>query len=836
MDDHVEAASRPKRMAAGARGVSRWSVDYSASERSIKMESVIVPKVLQELLLSLPSLPKENNGKMVTFVTQDLSNGARDADCASGDDIVTHANFLDHFPEVLNMLVMLLTRDDNPAWQLRALQALEGLLATSDANMKAKIVHCPGALTGLLVLLASDNNRDFQVRSALIIRLLATGDIETKAKISSHPGVLHGLVVSLTKDSNPSLQQNTARALSFLALGENDNVCKVLLKYVLKGTTTPLENEFDSDDLLLDCLDSSENLVAGGGLIKAKRTRDVLTNVHVQDMRLRIQRMQMEMPSLGEVLESFDTFFQDFEETLIKQEEEIQVRDQTTTIDIDIADDTGKAYPRCVGCYSLRPLLWLSRLFGKRKVAAVLEIKLDDASSHERSLGRRPEVQVRNRPLPLDTLSTLLSQVFQAKELPQQRKALRALCDRTQAPLDTKAVPFLAENPAKALKGLVNLLASPFLRGLARLALKNLVAFDREIAATTVGLLFSLMAEPNPLQEGAVWGLGSLAADSDGVKAEIVNEPGALKCLVGLLKTDTNYTVRGTTAMVLRNLAAGDGTMKAIICNYPGALDALVCSLTVDGEIIELSWNINFELQNNAALALGYLASGRRMKSMIVDHPGALAGLVTALTNLWSPALQQNAAFALGNLAGGDGLTKAIILDYPGLLLGLTFALKKDRNRSPALQQHAAFALGNLAGGFEHAKTKILDHPLVLQFVMASLNETSNPALQVNAARALGILGACGDRESDTKSKIVNNKGVREGLMLSSLNHDNLGMRRHLKWASKNLGAIKDVENMGNTKVFNDLWKSFSTPGASPPRTPPQSKPATPSRADIFGS
>lgn len=268
-------------------------------EAEIKMESVKVPKALQQLLLSLPTLPKENNGGVLcTFGTQSVSSDPTNTQRSSNG--LKNSNFVEYFPEVLEVLVMLFTRDDNPDWQLRALQALEDLVATPDAKIKAKIVDCAGALTGLLVLLANDNNHGFQARSAVIIKHLASGNCETKATISDHPGALHGLVVSLSKDSNPSLQQNAAWALGILAVGKYNCNSKIVLKSVLKGIMSTLEHETHSDDLLETL--ASRSLVTGGGVTDDLKARDcVPTHSQFHDMRLKMLRMQMEIPSVGKL-------------------------------------------------------------------------------------------------------------------------------------------------------------------------------------------------------------------------------------------------------------------------------------------------------------------------------------------------------------------------------------------------------------------------------------------------------------------------------------------------------------------------------------------------------
>lgn len=466
---------------------------------------------------------------------------------------------------------------------------------------------------------------------------------------------------------------------------------------------------------------------------------------------------------------------------------------------IDMEDDVRKAGGRRKGCHSLLPWRWPARLFSKGKVAAFPVERSHELLTND------------HQNLPLEAL---LAKAVEGNQDPrQQREALQRFCDRTQVALVSQlvAAALLAQPNPEALKGLVSLLASPSLRELAKLVLKNLADNDQAITAAIVGLLVSLTAYSNPLRESSQWGLCSLAADSDGIKAEIVNQPGALKALVALMSKDADYCIRGIAARAFRNLAAaGDGQIAATICACRGAVHGLVSSLSVEEETIEQSWKTNFELQKNAALALGHLACHRMMTAMIVTHPGTLAGLVNALTNLWSPGLQENAAFALGNLAGGDPKTKATIVRHPGALLGLTLALTKDGKRSPALLQHAAFTVGNLAEGDELTKAAIVDHPLTLHSLMVSLRENVNPALQKNAARAVGILATGG---SETKSKIVNRQGVIEGLEVSSRNHDNIGMRRHLKWASRNLGDNDDLGTMAKTRQCEELWKAFSLRG-----------------------
>ncbi|CAM6095442.1 unnamed protein product [Calypogeia fissa] len=788
------------------------------------------PKTLKE---QFASLPKDAKDMVIPLQAgQDISHHRFGSIWSSNG--ITKAEFADD-PEFLEILVRLLTWDDNPDLQLKALQIIEELVATlEDVDIKAKVVHSRRTLTALSVLLAHDDNPEFQVRSASILKYLAEGDHKTKRRLVDHPGVLHELVVSFNRDDNPPLQQTTGWALSSLASGDEHIKFKIVQKFGLKGLKTLLEDKTDPD-LQLNAVSAWRNLITDTDTIKTEMVR----YMYWQDLDNLTMGKQSQNAAEGEAYQGLGAFLQDLED-------EVQIRQEVCVKDDDKEKDNGIPMFIKEGLHSLGPrlqgVLRPGQLFKKMKSVKIHpEPEFDFNSSDDKNPNEGPEAELPIQPLPLEVLLMSKPKDLQDKDRRQLRKALRDLCDLTQAPLPAETLSSIIKHP-EALMGLVSLQANPSLRRLAGSALRSLAANDQEIKAKLICLLVSLTGYVNRLQESAIWGLGSLAAGNDGIKAEIVNFPGALESTVALLSEDTKYRLRGPAAVVLRNLAAGCSKIKATICELPGVLNLLVHSLkdnwvtplkekndeAADDSYLEKmkvpTTDLVSRFQGNTALALGNLACGDdtlTIKARIVNHPGALTALVLALTKYWNPVVQQNAAFAIGNLASGDtnGKMKEIILNHPGVLVGLTLALTKDKN--PILQQKAAFALSNLANGDRQMKARITDHPGALEALVDSLTKSTNPALQKNAARTLGIL-ATGDNNL-TKSKIASHPGALEGLVLASLNHDNIGMRRNLEWTSRSLANNGDEQTMAKTNIFLDLSKMFSLQGTRAGTVTPKS-------------
>ncbi|CAM6100481.1 unnamed protein product [Calypogeia fissa] len=823
------------------------------------MEPIRVFNPLQDLL----KISKEIHDRME-------QTSQCESDSTGNDD--------DSVNDILEYSVGRLCGDYNRDLKLPALEALENLASTSNVNIKSRIVDQTGSLTGLLLLLADDNNPGLQTHSARIIRHLAGGDHKTKMKLVWHPGALHGLVDSFSKEANPSLRQETVWALSLLAAGDSIEIKFkiVAARFVLKGLITLLEDKSDPD-LHSKAMSAWRNLEAGGSRIRPWMVLSVLEYDVVNFGR---QWVLKEIPPEGDCFHGLGSYLLDLEE----EEEERGERSEGAMgdgkqggegnpigpmkagkkrdVDMEAGSlEDGDHKDDSIGCCSFyyeilgsgQRGLWPPSWTSGKKVAPLPQPNAENATDCV-TPSKRLKGDGANHRFPLEVYLKSLYKDLESKDHRQLQKTLQDLCDVTRAPVDAKTASYIAEHPDEGLMDLVSIFASPSLRGLAGLALKNLAANDKGIKVTIVGLLISLISIRNRQQESAAWGLGYLATGSDGVKDEIVCQLGALKSLAAILGQDhTNCSLPALISVLFRNLAAaGDCKLKAKVFQLPGVVDWLVSSLneglndlsldesqvlneqvekalTVygfaafkedeDGNITKLLNQRDEELprpvvlspilQQNAALALGNLAGGdQQTKAKIVDHPRALMGLVLALGKVAYPVLQQNASFALANMAAAEGQQKAKLIGHPGILEGLLQALK--RYHYPILQQNAAFALGCFACGDERIRSKIVDHPGALEALLLSLNQKSNPALQKNVAWMLCILAS--SKDESTKLKIVNHPEALEGLMICAVSLDNVGMRRYLSWAFANLTDAGNVRSIEKTRLCHHLWNVFSNP------------------------
>lgn len=308
------------------------------------------------------------------------------------------------------------------------------------------------------------------------------------------------------------------------------------------------------------------------------------------------------------------------------------------------------------------------------------------------------------------------------------------------------------------------------------------------------------------LQEQAARALVQLSSEEE-QQCKVLEHNRALEGLVKLLFKSDSPNLQIHAALSLGNLALAqdDEEQQLWFLRYPQALAGLVNLLFEDGRAgaHERSREITVQVHQEAAMALGNIASTTEGGAMIMANAYALEGLIRLLFMHQRRGSQEAATRVLVHLAMVEDNVQRL-LEFPISIVGALSGLLLDHSR-PALQDNVCKALSCLSSTPEHGQmvVRCVHFPRTLERLIRLL-------VQFNASAILPLSNLAINEE--IQASIAHHPNVLEAALTFRFNRtDNVAMfLGNLSLAKANRSKL--VECPGFLPAMVDMLFNDSDP------------------------
>ncbi|KAG6558117.1 hypothetical protein Mapa_000298 [Marchantia paleacea] len=339
-------------------------------------------------------------------------------------------------------------------------------------------------------------------------------------------------------------------------------------------------------------------------------------------------------------------------------------------------------------------------------------------------------------------------------------------------------------------------------------AVKRCLRFRRRASGNLqlkdiVPLLF--LDDSPVLQEQAARALVQLSSE-EAQQCKVLEHSRALEGLVKLLFKSDSPNLQIHAALSLGNLALAqdDDEQQLWFLRYPQALAGLVNLLFEDGRgLHQRSREITVQVHQEAAMALGNIASTTEGGAMIMANSYALEGLIRLLFMHERRGAQEAATRVVVHLAMVEDNVQRL-LEFPISIVGALSGLLLDHSR-PALQDNVCKAISCLSSTPEHGQmvVRCVHFPRTLERLISLL------AL-FNASAILPLSNLAINEE--IQASIAHHPNVLEAALMCRFNRtDNVAMfLGNLSLAKANRSKI--VECPGFLPAMVDMLFNDSDP------------------------
>ncbi|KAG6555474.1 hypothetical protein Mapa_002709 [Marchantia paleacea] len=638
-------------------------------------------------------------------------------------------------PECVTDLVGLMAKDHNSDVLYQAAGAL-GQLALVSLEIASKILEYPTFIKDLVRLLSDDERIDVQLQATEVLSILATSSVENRKIILQESPECVPEVVRLLVSTNADVQYGAVHLLACLAHENEENAKEILKHPEAVGDVVSLLSNDDNPDVQEEAIKTLAFL-AGSNPANAKL-------------------MVLETPEF--VSELVRLISKDRSSDLLYQAGEALA--ELALGSLEVATKVLE-FPGVV-----KELTWLLSNHDRVEVQLQAAVFLSILASSSVENGKTILVQCP------ECVTEVLKLISERQDV--QYGSVHLLACLAFENVDNSKEILGSPGAVEELVRLLSHDENPDVQEEAARTLAFLADSDAEHGAMILAecpdciielvRLISTDEHSTDVQLRAVEVLTALGSGNIEISGVILDTPGALKGLVGLLakSNDENWKVQEAAATAVAYIGSDSVEHgKTIFRRSPECVGELVRLMSSDHSP---------RVQRRAAEALAELATvSQETSKKILETSEAVSRLVTLLANDESPEVQEEAARALANLASenvdnGD----MIVLICPECIEELMRLTSKEH--STDVQQRAAEALANLAFSNEEISNKIVDCLGAVKDLVNLLSTSKNQLVQEAAARALrnltsvedvrsGMASAVGDEAMDALVAVLSRKG-----------------------------------------------------------------------------
>ncbi|KAL3700891.1 hypothetical protein R1sor_018913 [Riccia sorocarpa] len=720
-------------------------------------------------------------------------------------------------PWCIRDLVGLLSSESSDGARSRAVEALAEM-SSENEEVARDILDCPRSVTLLTELLSGDESTDNQYHTARVLaNLVCESPEHVKKIVSDSPTCVADLVGLMSKDHSPDVVYQATGALGQLALVSLEIATNILEYPNIVKELVRLLIDDDRIDLQL----------------QATEMLSILATSSLENRKALVQKEPECVPEIVRLLKS--------------PSEDLQYGGVHLLV--------------CLAYENEENATEILKHPGAVKEVASLLVNTQNTDIHEEVIktlaflaSSNPDnckLMVLETPEFVLELAKLISRDRNSDLLYQAGEALAELA-LSSLEVATKALEY--PGIVKELTWLlanhdrvdVRLQAAVFLSILASSSVENgrtmLIQYP-----DCVNEVLTLISERHDVQYGSVHLLACLAFENLENSREILESPGAIEELVGLLAHDENPDVQEEAARTLAFLADCDADHGAMILEEcPNTITELVRLISPGSKhkpeiqlravevitalasgnieisavildtraalrslvgLLSKSYDVYFKVQEAVATCLAFMASDsvEHGKAIFKRCPESITELVRLLSGDHDVRVQRRAAEALAELATASQEVSKTILETAEAVSRLVTLLGSDE--VPEVQEEAARALTNLASeNVDSGDMIVLICPEVIDVLVRLTSEDNPPEVQQRAVEALANLAFSNEEISN---KLVDCPGAVEHLVNLVATSKSPAVQEAAGRSLRNLASVQAVRSAMAAAVDSEFMDAL---------------------------